>query len=127
MKTSRRALGVGGGIAGPAVALFLARAGIEPVVLEAYPPSEDVGGGFQIAPNGLRVLAELGLADALLAQGHPCSDMAFRNHQGRLIGVVRTGRAGPAANIVRAAVHRVLRDEATSRGIDIRYQKRLSG
>src|SRR6516164_4108023 len=106
----RRALVIGGGIAGPAVALFLARAGIEPVVLEAYPPSEDVGGGLQIAPNGLRVLAELGLAEALLAQGHPCADMAFRNHHGRLIGVVRTARAGLAVNVLRAVLHRILRD-----------------
>jgi 2-polyprenyl-6-methoxyphenol hydroxylase-like FAD-dependent oxidoreductase len=117
---------VGGGIAGPALALFLARAGLEPVVLEAYPPTDDVGGGFQIAPNGLRVLEELGLADTLLAQGHPCNDMAFRNHHGRLIGVVRTARAGCAVNVMRAVVHRVLRDEAARRGIDIRYHKRVT-
>jgi 2-polyprenyl-6-methoxyphenol hydroxylase-like FAD-dependent oxidoreductase len=123
----RRALVIGGGIAGPAVALFLARAGIEPVVLEAYPPSEDVGGGLQIAPNGLRVLAELGLAEALLAQGHPCADMAFRNHHGRLIGVVRTARAGLAVNVLRAVLHRILRDELAGRGIAVRYEKRLTG
>jgi 2-polyprenyl-6-methoxyphenol hydroxylase-like FAD-dependent oxidoreductase len=126
MNTPRRALVVGGGIAGPALALFLARSGLQPVVLEAYPPSDEVGGGFQIAPNGLRVLAELGLADTLLAQGHPCTDMAFRNHQGRLIGVVRTARAGRAVNVMRATVHRVLRDEAARRGIDVRYRKRLT-
>lgn len=127
MKTTRRALVVGGGIAGPAVALFLARSGIEPIVLEAYPRTEDVGGAFQIAPNGLRVLAELGLADTLLAQGHACSDMAFRNHRGRLIGVARTSRAGCGVNIVRAAVHRALRDEAERRGVEVRYRKRLTG
>ncbi|HEX8794432.1 MAG TPA: FAD-dependent monooxygenase, partial [Polyangiaceae bacterium] len=95
-------------------------------MLEAYPRTEDVGGAFQIAPNGLRVLAELGLADTLLVQGQPCSDMAFRNHRGRLIGVVRTARAGHGVNILRAAVHRALRDEAQRRGIDVRYGKRLA-
>jgi 2-polyprenyl-6-methoxyphenol hydroxylase-like FAD-dependent oxidoreductase len=75
----------------------------------------------------VRVLAELGLADALFAQGHRCADMAFRNHQGRLIGVVRTARAGQGLNLMRAVVHRVLRDEATRRGIDVRYEKRLVG
>ncbi len=127
MKTTSRALVVGGGIAGPAVALFLARAGIEPVVFEAYPRADDVGGAFQIAPNGLRVLAELGLADVLLAQGRACSDMTFRNHQGRLIGVVRTARSGCGVNILRAAVHRALRDEAERRGITVHYRRRLTG
>lgn len=127
MKTTSRALVVGGGIAGPAAALFLARAGIEPVVFEAYPRADDVGGAFQIAPNGLRVLAELGLADLLLAQGRACSDMAFRNHQGRLIGIVRTARSGCGVNILRAAVHRALRDEAERRGIAVHYRKRLTG
>jgi 2-polyprenyl-6-methoxyphenol hydroxylase-like FAD-dependent oxidoreductase len=127
MNTPRRALVVGGGIAGPAVALFLARSGIEPVVFEAYPPTEDVGSAFQIAPNGVRVLAELGLADALLASGHPCSDMVFRNHRGRPIGVVRTARAGRGVNVMRAAAHRILRDEAARRGVDVRFRKRLVG
>jgi 2-polyprenyl-6-methoxyphenol hydroxylase-like FAD-dependent oxidoreductase len=128
MNTRRRALVIGGGIAGPAAALFLARAGIEPVVFEAYPPSEEaIGGGFQIAPNGMRVLGQLGLADALLAHGHPCSDMAFRNHSGRIIGVARTGKAGRAVNVMRATVHCVLRDELARQGIGVHYRKRLAG
>ena len=125
MASHRRALIIGGGIAGPTLALFLKRAGIEPLVFEAYPRTEDVGGGFQIAPNGLRVLADLGLAEALLREGSPSGDMAFRNHRGRDIGLVRTARAGTAVNIGRSNVHRVLRDAADQRGIAVRYGKRL--
>src|SRR5579859_1640298 len=126
MNAPRRAIVVGGGIAGPTVALFLARAGMEPVVFEAYPRADDVGGGFQIAPNGLRVLADLGVADEVLREGQPSRDMAFRNHRGRVIGVARTGRAGPAANVARKVVHRVVRDAAERAGIPIHYEKRLA-
>jgi 2-polyprenyl-6-methoxyphenol hydroxylase-like FAD-dependent oxidoreductase len=125
MTSNRRALVIGGGIAGPALALFLKRAGIEPLVFEAYPRADQVGGGFQIAPNGMRVLAELGLAETLLRQGSPSGDMAFRNHRGHDIGLVRTARAGTAVNIGRSNVHNVLRDEVEKRGITIRYGMRV--
>jgi 2-polyprenyl-6-methoxyphenol hydroxylase-like FAD-dependent oxidoreductase len=126
MNAPRRALVVGGGIAGPTLALFLRRAGIEPVVFEAYPRS-DVGGGFQIAPNGLRVLGELGLAEPLLAAGYPSGDFCFKNHEGRVIGVARTRDAGPAVNVMRVELHRLLRAEADRAGIVTRYEKRLVG
>jgi 2-polyprenyl-6-methoxyphenol hydroxylase-like FAD-dependent oxidoreductase len=126
MNAPRRAIVVGGGIAGPTVALFLARAGIEPLVFEAYPRTDGVGGGFQIAPNGLRVLAELGLAGAVLRAGQPSRDMCFRNHRGRVIGVARTGRAGFAANVSRPRVHGILRDEAERRGIAMHYGRRVT-
>jgi 2-polyprenyl-6-methoxyphenol hydroxylase-like FAD-dependent oxidoreductase len=37
MKNTPRAIVIGGGIAGPAVSLFLRRGGIEPQIFEAYP------------------------------------------------------------------------------------------
>ena len=62
----RKALIIGAGIAGPVTAMFLTRAGIEAELYEAWPYSTGIGGGLQIAPNGMHVLAELGLgADAL--------------------------------------------------------------
>ena len=125
MNQPRRAPVVAGGIACHSVALFLARAGIEPVVFEAYPRTDDVGGGFQIAPNGLRVMANLGVADAILQAGHACHDFCFRNHRGRDIGLVETRRAGPAVNVARKEVHRVLRAECERLGIPVRYEKRL--
>jgi 2-polyprenyl-6-methoxyphenol hydroxylase-like FAD-dependent oxidoreductase len=125
MASIRRALVIGGGIVGPALALFLKRGGIEPLVFEAYPRKDDAGGGFQIAPNGLRVLADLGLAEALLREGSPSGDMAFRNHRGREIGLVRTAKAGTAVNIGRSNVLRALRDAVEEARIVVRYGKRL--
>ncbi|HEY1547413.1 MAG TPA: FAD-dependent monooxygenase [Kofleriaceae bacterium] len=126
MTSHRRALVIGGGIAGPAVALFLARSGIEPIVFEAYPRRDEVGGGFQIAPNGMRVMAALGLADRLLAAGTRSADMVFRNHRGRQIGLVRTHATGSAVNLTRATVITALRDECARLGIAIHYERRLA-
>jgi 2-polyprenyl-6-methoxyphenol hydroxylase-like FAD-dependent oxidoreductase len=52
--------------------------------------------------------------------------MCFRNHLGRTIGVAELEAAGPAVNVTRKAVHRILRGEAEARGVVIRYEKRLA-
>lgn len=122
---TRKAIVVGGGICGPALALFLARHGVEPVVCEAYPRRDDVGGGFQIAPNGIRVLAALGLREQLRAVGVASRDMVFRNHRGRDLAVIRTRADEAALNLTRAPVIRMLRDEATARGIAVHYGRRV--
>ena len=62
-KRPRKALIIGAGIAGPVTAIFLQQAGIDAAVYEAWPYSTGIGGGLQIAPNGMHVLAEIGLAD----------------------------------------------------------------
>src|SRR5262249_30281630 len=106
-------------------ALFLKRAGFDPVMLEAYPRADDVGGSFQIAPNGVRVLAELGLADALVREGQPSRAFCFRNHHGRVIVAARTDKSGIAVNVTRAALQRLLRDGVEREGIAVRFKKRV--
>ena len=56
---------VGGGIAGLACALALARDGIACVVLEQATEFREVGAGVQLGPNALRALQALGLRDRL--------------------------------------------------------------
>jgi salicylate hydroxylase len=56
---------VGGGIAGLAAALALARSGIASHVLEQRPEPAEEGAGIQIGPNGTRILAALGVASIL--------------------------------------------------------------
>src|SRR5690242_9779221 len=81
----------GGGIAGPALALFLHRAGIPSEVYEAYPPLERPGGGFNIAPNGMNVLHELGLADTVAAKGTRTLHAVFRSEKRRELGRIGYG------------------------------------
>jgi FAD-dependent urate hydroxylase len=53
---------VGGGIAGPALAIALRRAEIDSIVYESNPKPRDEAGAFlNLAPNGLNVLRELGV------------------------------------------------------------------
>lgn len=69
---------VGGGIGGLSAALALARSGTADhvEVLERSPTFEELGAGLQVAPNAMRALGELGVADAIDAH-------AF--HPGRLV------------------------------------------
>ena len=53
----RKALIIGAGIAGPVAAIFLKEAGYEAALYEGWSHSTGVGGGLQIAPNGMHVLA----------------------------------------------------------------------
>ena len=65
--TTRTALIVGAGIAGPVLAMFLQRAGITPVVYEGRPAPDDEAGAFlNLAPNGVAVLRTLGVAEEAL-------------------------------------------------------------
>ena len=57
----------GAGIGGLTAALSLARRGIPVEVYEQAPALREVGAGVQISPNGVRVLAALGVADRVAA------------------------------------------------------------
>jgi salicylate hydroxylase len=58
-----RAVVVGGGLGGMAAAVALAQAGIDVQVHEQAQRLTEVGAGVSLAPNGLRMLARLGLGE----------------------------------------------------------------
>lgn len=108
---------IGGGIAGCALGIFLTRAGVPNVrIFEAYPREKVigggiVGGGLQVAPNGMNVLNQLGLADKLSKIGVPSTSFAFHNHKGKLLvhSKIDSYHRFPhtAVNMTRAALHEV--------------------
>ncbi|MEI9898938.1 MAG: FAD-dependent monooxygenase [Hyphomicrobium sp.] len=64
----RLVLIAGAGIGGLATALALARLGIASHVLERRPQFSEEGAGIQIGPNGSKILARLGVADAVASE-----------------------------------------------------------
>lgn len=60
---------IGGGIGGLTTAIALRQRGIAAEVYEAAPAIAAVGAGIMVPPNAMQVLARLGLADDVRAQG----------------------------------------------------------
>jgi 2-polyprenyl-6-methoxyphenol hydroxylase-like FAD-dependent oxidoreductase len=129
--TKTTVLIIGGGIAGPAIALFLKKAGLEPIVFEAYERASDIGGGLQIAPNGMRVLSQLDLAEPLRTLGIESAEFCFEDQSGKLLACISNGPASryglPAIFISRSLLHAALLSEIERQRIPIHYSKRLQG
>ncbi len=124
---TRTALVIGGGIAGPATALALQKADIEPVVYEAHPAHADRAGGFlTMGTNGIEALRVLDADERALAAAFPTPAITLRNGAGRCIGETPTGLATPPSHTLRRAdLYAALRDEARARGIHVEHGKRL--
>ena len=132
MNAVKTALVIGGGLAGPAAALALGRAGIEATIYEARSQGAPVhGGGFNIASNGLDALAAIGALDATAGLGLPAPRLAFYGRGGRPLGTVPTGLPRPGAqdttSFRRRDLFAAVQGEAARRGIRTEYGKRLAG
>jgi 2-polyprenyl-6-methoxyphenol hydroxylase-like FAD-dependent oxidoreductase len=126
---ARKALIIGAGIAGPATGILLRRAGIESEVYEARPYSKGIGGGLQIAPNGMHVMDELGLARELISRGSIAESFDFYSQAGQKLGSLNRDmerRFGqPAVNVCRATLNEMLLDKAWSSCVSLYFEKRL--
>jgi salicylate hydroxylase len=114
----------GGGVAGAASAIALARAGAEVTVYEAHEdPAGTVGSFLSLAVNGLRGLAGLGCLPQVQAAGFDVARQRMWAGSGKLLGDVARGRrpGDPlhSVTLMRAALVTVLRDAATRAGASI--------
>jgi 2-polyprenyl-6-methoxyphenol hydroxylase-like FAD-dependent oxidoreductase len=130
MTRPRKALIIGAGIAGPVAALFLKRIGFDAAVYEAWSYSTGIGGGLQIAPNGMHVLAELGIAGEIIRGGEIAESFDFYSRRGAWlasIGQDMQARFGqPAVNMRRAMLNETLVDRAWSSSVEVHFDKRLA-
>lgn len=126
-KTSKKVLIIGCGIAGPAMALFLQRAGMETVIYESEKEASDYAGLFlNLARNGLRVLEELGIDSPIRTEGYEMEKMVMLNGKSKLLGVIGQESGEPQGyTIKRGILHKLVREEALRQGIPIEFSKRL--
>jgi 2-polyprenyl-6-methoxyphenol hydroxylase-like FAD-dependent oxidoreductase len=119
----------GGGIAGPAAAIALHKAGIAAEIFEAYPPpsDEELGAFVTIAANGQDALRAIDVEQPILDASFPAQRMRIFDPAGTQLTDVPLGsRHAPPRTITRAALSRVLMSEAEKRGIPIRYGRRVT-
>jgi 2-polyprenyl-6-methoxyphenol hydroxylase-like FAD-dependent oxidoreductase len=125
----RKALIIGAGIAGPVAAILLRRAGIESAIYEAWPYAKGIGGGLQIAPNGMHVMDEIGLAGELISRGSVADSFDFYAQNGKRLGSINRDlerRFGqPAVNVSRATLNEMLIDKAWCACVSLYFDKRL--
>lgn len=120
---------VGAGIAGLATALCLVRRGIAAEIIEKRDASRTEGAGIQITPNAYRVLAGLGLAQAVSARAlAPRFLDVNRGASGARIVRMPLGKdfeaahAAPYLVIRRQHLVDILRDAAQAHGLRIAYR-----
>jgi len=138
-KETRHILIIGGGIAGKALALFLHKAANHPLsrqdvkytctIYEAYPPSEKIyiGGGLGLAPNGVAVLADLGLQDQVKKRTGVARSSRFWTEGGYPLGVWdHAGFEYDMYGMMRSTLYDILSEELQNKGLTIEYKKRAS-
>ena len=121
------ALVIGGGIAGPVLAMALRKAGIEAIIYEAYPkPAEGVGAGLSLAPNGLDALDVIGAARAIRSAGLPMTGIVLQDWAGRRLAEFGNPPGiAPMQFFWRTDLYQAIYGEAADRGIRTEYGKRI--
>jgi salicylate hydroxylase len=124
----------GGGIAGLATALALARRNMAVTIFEQAPELHEVGAGLQVSPNAWRVLDELGVGDALNAASTAPTGIRIRSGRtGATLARIPLGRAAeirwgaPYRIVHRADLQTILADAAAESGAELRLDTRIAG
>lgn len=120
----KKALIIGCGLAGPALAVFLQRAGIEAEIYETRTTPE--GYALSLASNGVRVLKLLGVAEAAEAFASPIADSVMWNGKGRRLAAMPLAGLGEKSLFLkRVEFGQLLSDLAERQGIPIARGKKL--
>ncbi|KAJ7473813.1 putative kynurenine 3-monooxygenase [Mycena galericulata] len=133
--TSRHVLIIGGGLAGPCLALSLARRNIRSTIFEIRPTRSDSGGSISLGPNALQVLDRYaGVYDQIRAAGFSYHRVGAYADDGEKFGEIAAGEEGkgdegyPSVRVMRSTLHTVLLDAGEEMGdmITVKWGAKLS-
>ncbi|KAF1004726.1 MAG: hypothetical protein GAK28_03739 [Luteibacter sp.] len=112
-----RILICGGGIAGPALAWWLARAGYQVVVVERFPALRATGAQVDLRGQGIEAIRRMGLLDTVRRHLVDEDGVAFVDARGRTRATILANRSGHGAQsltseyeIMRGDLVRILHD-----------------
>jgi len=125
-----KALIIGGGIAGPTLAVALRKIGMEAEVFEQLPPDADQRGSWlTFQANGLDALRAIGLESWVADIGYPVETMSFVNGKGKLLGQMPMAFRRPdgltSLVMPRAGLFLALAEAARHHGVTVHHDKRL--
>ena len=126
MSRAKKALIIGGGVAGPVAAMALQQAGVDSVVYEAYAGGADDAGAFlTFASNGLDALRAIDAHHLVLAEGFPTPRMEIQSGTGRHLGDVPNGGTLPDGTVSQTLKRADLYPGAARRGGPARRPRRV--
>lgn len=114
---------IGGGTAGAAAALFLARDGHRVVLHERVARPAAVGAGILVQPTGMAVLQDLGLLDGILDKGARIDQLYGTSHTGRVVMDLRYSHwreSAFGAGLHRGVLFNALWRALPAQGIEVR-------
>lgn len=114
---------VGWGMAGPAVALALARQGHRVTAFERVPDPQPVGAGILLQPTGMAALAALGQLAPVAARGAVIQHLRGLSHRGRVVMDLSYADLAPGLfglGMHRGVIFQVLDAAARAAGVQVR-------
>ena len=115
---------VGGGIAGPTLALALSKANIRSTIYELRPAPNTIGGAINLTPIGIRLLADLGVTP----KGPTVDSLEiFSLHSKRKIGDLPfSQKTDTSLRVVRNDLQAALLNACAKAGIPVIYGAKLT-